>query len=185
MVNNIRNWCECLVVAVVISILIEMLLPDGNNKKYVKVVIGIYIIFVIINPIYEILNYNIDFKNILNFNNIEKSGDIKTSSNIDDYSNNIRKLYITGIESSIKEEIANLGYVADRVKVVTNYEYSEIEKIENKKVRKNIQTNNSTSINRIEPVVIENDNKQIHQYEDIKKYLAEKYFVKMENIVFN
>ena len=48
MVNNIRNWCECLVVAVVISLLIEMFLPDGNNKKYVKVVIGIYIIFVII-----------------------------------------------------------------------------------------------------------------------------------------
>ena len=46
MILKIKSWCEGIIVAIIISIIIEMLVPDGNNKKYVKVVIGIYIIFV-------------------------------------------------------------------------------------------------------------------------------------------
>ena len=59
MILKIRAWCEGIIIAIIISIIIEMILPDGKNKKYVKVVIGIYIMFVVLNPILEIINYDI------------------------------------------------------------------------------------------------------------------------------
>ena len=101
MINIIRKWCENLLVVVCISIIIEMLAPNGNNKKYIKVVIGIYIIFVTINPIFEIINYKISFDE---FNNIE-------SSSIHDISKDemIKKTYISAIEESIKKEIMDLN----------------------------------------------------------------------------
>ena len=43
MIEFFRSWCEGIIVAVIIAMLIEAILPEGNNKKYVKVVIGIYI----------------------------------------------------------------------------------------------------------------------------------------------
>ena len=51
MINWIGSWVQGIVIAVVISTIIEMILPDGNIKKYVRTVIGVYIVFVIISPI--------------------------------------------------------------------------------------------------------------------------------------
>ena len=50
MINWISNWAQGIIVAVIIGTIIEMVLPEGNCKKYVKVVIGIYILFSIISP---------------------------------------------------------------------------------------------------------------------------------------
>ena len=41
----ISDWVQGIIVAVIIVTIIEMILPNGNSKKYIKVVIGIYIIF--------------------------------------------------------------------------------------------------------------------------------------------
>ena len=38
----LKAWCENILVAVMISTLIEMMLPEGKTQKYIKVVIGIY-----------------------------------------------------------------------------------------------------------------------------------------------
>ena len=43
--NWISNWIQGIIIAVIIGTIIEMLLPEGNCKKYVKVVIGVYILF--------------------------------------------------------------------------------------------------------------------------------------------
>lgn len=63
MVLFLRNWCEQIIISIFISIILEMLIPAGNIKKYVKVVVGIYIMFVILNPIISNIQ-NIDFENI-------------------------------------------------------------------------------------------------------------------------
>ena len=61
MILAIKNWCEGIIIAIIISIIVELLLPNGNNRKYVKVVSGIYIMFVILNPLLEMLKYDINF----------------------------------------------------------------------------------------------------------------------------
>ena len=38
MIESIKAWVENIIIVVIISIIIEMILPEGNNKKYVKVV---------------------------------------------------------------------------------------------------------------------------------------------------
>ena len=51
MVSFISSWVQGIIIAVIISTIIEMILPDGNIKKYVRTVIGTFIVFVIISPI--------------------------------------------------------------------------------------------------------------------------------------
>ena len=60
MILKLREWCEGIIIAIIISIIIEMLIPDNKSKKYVKVIIGIYIMFVSLNPLLKILNYDYD-----------------------------------------------------------------------------------------------------------------------------
>ncbi|MCI8482131.1 MAG: hypothetical protein HFJ27_03470 [Clostridia bacterium] len=53
MIENLSLWAEQIIVAVIIATIIEMILPNGNNKKYIKAVIGVYVLFTIISPIFR------------------------------------------------------------------------------------------------------------------------------------
>ena len=59
MINGISSWAEQVIIAVIIGTIIEMILPKGNTEKYIKTVIGIYILYTIISPVIVIM------KNIL------------------------------------------------------------------------------------------------------------------------
>lgn len=169
MILRIRNWCEGIIVAVIISIIIEMLVPDGKNKKYIKVVIGIYIMFVCFSPILELLNY--DIKDI----NIFETKTLETAQTFNEY---MKEMYIVGIEKSIYDEIKELGYEVENIKVYTDLGYENIEKVE----LKNVIKNGKDEI--VKPVIIEKENNEKIEYSDIIKLLKEKYFLKEENIIF-
>ena len=47
----LSSWASGVIVAIIAATILEMLLPDGNNKKYIKVIIGIYVLFTIISPV--------------------------------------------------------------------------------------------------------------------------------------
>lgn len=73
MINFLSKWIEGIAIAVIVSSIFEMILPDGNIKKYIKIVLGVYIIFSIISPF-------VNSKELYNLN---------ISKEIDTYSNNI------------------------------------------------------------------------------------------------
>ena len=121
MIIKIRQWCEGIIIAVIISIIIEMIIPEGKNKKYIKVIIGVYIMFVSLTPILELLDYDFNFNKNMNYNTIETSQSIN---------NNIKDIYISGIEENLKNEIEELGYEVENIKIYTDINYENIEKIE-------------------------------------------------------
>ena len=51
MINFISLWAEQIVLAVIVATIIEMILPQNKNKKYIQMVIGVYVLFNIISPI--------------------------------------------------------------------------------------------------------------------------------------
>lgn len=162
MIIKIKQWCEGIIIAVVISILIEMIIPEGKNKKYIKVIIGIYILFVSLSPILEFLQYDFKFDEILKVDKVEVSQNFDRS---------IKEVYISGLEDNLKAEIENLGYIVDKVKIFTDINYEKIEKIELKIIGKD----------NIEKIVIGENNKR---YDDIEDLIKENYFVDNEKIIF-
>ena len=122
MILAIKNWCEGIIIAIIISIIVELLLPNGNNKKYVKVVSGIYIMFVILNPILEMLKYDINFENMFNFG--------ETQQVTQTMSQDIKDIYVVGIKESIKQDIEKLGYNVETLEILLDSNYENIEKIE-------------------------------------------------------
>ena len=170
MIFKIKAWCEGIIVAIIISIIVEMLIPEGNNKKYVKVVIGIYIMFVVINPILELLNYNFNFENILKTD---------TEETFVVAENDTRDVYIIGIQEMIKSDLSELGYDVENVNVIVDTNYENIEKIE-------IDVEQKSKDIIIKPIVIgQKDDTDDFDHSEILAYFKEKFFLDEDKIFFN
>ena len=122
MVGKLKLWTQNIIISVVISIIIEMILPDGSNKKYVKVVSGLYILYVIINPILNLgsKTYNFELKNLL-----VNEQTVATFSE-----NDVAKTYILSMENALNAKIEEMGYMVEMVEFTITSDYSEIVKIE-------------------------------------------------------
>lgn len=207
MITFIRTWAEGVIVAVIVASIIEMILPEGSSKKYIKVVIGIYILFVIVTPVInKFSNKSLDVSSIVDFENKEEYKQVSSSNLEEKNSMNIRSMYEMNLKSDIKTKIQNRGYVVENVSVdISDDEKYTINKIEVKISGKQKEKTNYkkkekeviTIVNNIEKVKIDlskNENKdeeekeyQISEKEatNLKEYLNSNYDVDIKNIQIN
>ena len=206
--NFLNSWLQGIIVAVVIATIIDMIMPNGNSRKYVKVVLGIYVVFNIIAPIVN--KFAGEDLKVSSFTNIE--GAIKemdtyntSSSNINiskSNEENIKQIYIANLKQDIKAKLEGKNYDIERVNITLenseNYELKEIEVYINSKKEK--KDNNDVSINQIENINIQveineentkNDEKPQSnkipesKQKEIKQYLSGIYEINEENIHIN
>lgn len=174
MINIIKNWCEGIIVAIMISIIIELLLPNDNNKKYVKVVSGIYIMFVVLNPILNILQYDIDLENIFSYK--EK---IKEENYEETVMQDLEDIYVVGIKESIKNDVENIGYEVKDIKITLDENYENITEIKLKVIE------NKSNIKNIENVEIGKERvESSEEYAEIIDFLNNNYLISKEKIFF-
>lgn len=56
----IKEWVTTIVVFVLIATVVDFLLPNSKMHKYVKMVVGLLLITIIINPIFSLLSKNFE-----------------------------------------------------------------------------------------------------------------------------
>lgn len=130
----IKDWAEGIVVAVIIATILEILLPDNKNKKYISTVIGIYILFTIISPIIsKVTGQSINLKDFTN-----KDTSLSTSSTMNNIallenSSNVEDVYIKTLKSDITDKLETKGYSTDyidlKISMSSKDNYGEIEGI--------------------------------------------------------
>lgn len=190
MINGISTWAKSIILAVIIATILEMILPEGNNKKYIKTVIGVYILFTIISPIISKLNggnIQIDASKYENYFNSQNY--TMASTNVVDI--NLDNAYISSMKSDIKQRMKEKGYEVKSlnadIELKNEERYGTIKSIK-LTLRKNTSSN---VINSIEKVEINISNEQVNNTEnslqesekrEIKKYLSETYSIDESNI---
>lgn len=113
MIEWITSWAQGIIIAVIIATIIEMIVPDGNCKKYIKVAIGVYILFSIISPVIsKITGKNFNISEEFNLEKFYKEADSKSIYNDlnSNNSNNIMDIYITNLKSDLTAKLKNKGY---------------------------------------------------------------------------
>ena len=98
-----------------------MILPEGNSKKYIKVVIGIYVLFTIVSPIItEISGKEIQVSDIIDLDEyIEEAKTTSETQNQMEIQNedNILDIYVSGIKEDMKAKIEAKGYVVNNINI--------------------------------------------------------------------
>lgn len=209
MIEFIKSWANQIIVAVIIATIFEMLLPNGNNKKYIKMIIGLYVLFTIIQPIItKVTRNNIDISDF----NYKKyfNEDVLESSSQDFEDNNsklIKQAYIDNIKSDIKTKLKQKGYevISCNVNIINSGNEEEYGIIENislkiKKVAdeeksteetsniikvENVDINISNSSNNNTNNTEEKSNLSEKEKTEIIEYLANEYSINKKDIVIN
>ena len=130
----LSDWAGGIIFAVIIGTRIEMLLPEGNSKKYIKVVIGIYVLFTIVSPIItKFTGESVEVSDILELDKyIEEAEEASKSQNTiqDSNQNSIMSMYESGLKSDIQAKVQGKGYIVNSINIsITNDESYTIENI--------------------------------------------------------
>lgn len=155
MINFLSSWVKNLSLALIVVSILEMLLPNNKTKKYIKMVMGLYILFSIIAPFVNnsnVLNFNIEdvysnySKEISSTSATSTTGEVNQAS-MDD---RLNKLYKEQLESDITQKVEEKGYDVRKCKVEAHVSESDtgIESITIEIDGKNDNTENSNNSNK-------------------------------------
>ena len=201
MIKFINSWAQGIILAVIIATIIEIIIPEGNNKKYVKTVIGLYILFIIIYPlITKISNNKFNFDSIIAKTSKEVSMyDSKVANSIET-NTYIENTYKNNLKEKIKEKIEEKGYtVLDfNIYIETQNEetYGQINSIVLKLQKANKEQNTIKGVNKIEEINVNIKNNKTEnlkkekeltdsEIKSIKEYLNNMYSIEEERIHIN
>ena len=215
MIEFMSSWVKGLGLAIVIISILEMLLPNNKTKKYIRMVMGIYILFTMISPF-------ISKQNVFNSNdiNLEEYATTETSISLNQSSmdERIEQLYIQELEKDITKKLKEKGYKTTsckvKAKISDQEEETKITKIkvsiqklqqeeqDNTKEKQDLENQIVTQIQKIKPIdtTIKQENKEGQKegstenkstkvnksdIQNIKKFLIEEYGVNEKCLEIN
>lgn len=159
MINFLSSWVKNLALVLIIVSILEMILPNSKIKKYVKMVMGLYILFSIISPFIENGN-EFSFENInVNFDtdNVKATSSITERVDQTSMDNRLNQIYKEQLQKDIIQKITNEGYDVESCKVFAHISEND-SGIENiiLKINSKIETDDSQEENRdtIENVIV-------------------------------
>ena len=168
MIEFLSSSIKSLGVAIIIVSILEMLLPNNKIKKYIRMVMGIFILFNIIAPFIQNKDkFDLNEISLENFTQTETV----SSTNVNQVSMNqrIEKLYTQEMEKDITKKVEEKGYVVEDCNVIANIKDEEnetkITQIRLSISKKQEQADTNENTNSIEETI---ENKIVTEIQKIK-----------------
>lgn len=162
MIANISSWAKAIVLAVIIVSILEMLLPNNKTQKYIKMVMGLFILYNIISPfINNSKSFCFEEKDLEEY---YKNGSNSLELNQESMDRRLEELYIQEIEKDIVKKVEKQGYKVRSCKVKAKISDDE----------------NETGISKIYLRVEKDESRKEEKDED--KELEDKLILKIQDI---
>ncbi len=200
MITYISSWARQVIVSVVVAIILEMILsPNSKSTKYIKTVIGIYVVYTIIAPGLKLIGgKNLDFANI-DYENYLTSSEIyqNLESNVSKIeTDSFEETYKLNLKQDMENKLREKGYIISNIKLEVNLEenneqYGRIKNIELNISRKANEDNNENEKSEIgvDKIKIgEQTNSTIkkelteEEEREIKMFISEEYGINNKQI---
>jgi len=206
MIGWLSSWAQAIIIAVVIGIIIEMILPEGSSKKYIKVVVGVYILFTIISPVItKFTDKSLTVSETLKLEeyiDTVKEKELKPNLLQEENSASIREIYIGNLKADIQNKLKGKGYIVTNIildvgnddnyilrKIILNISKKENQEEVQNETKQEIEIINEVNIGTWQQeendVTKERKKARISSIEQkqIKEYLSSVYEINEKNIV--
>lgn len=155
MINFLNNWIEQIAISAIIVSVFELILPNGNLKKYIKIILGVYIIFCLISPFVNASElYNLDDIKLDEYVDTSKA---QTNLNQTSIDSRLQELYIDQLKNDIKLKVEEHGYTIYKCNIDADLNTSS----ENPGIHEiDLILENNKNLNNIEKIEINPNSKQ-------------------------
>lgn len=160
MIESLSNYALAIICASFLINIIQMILPSGENRKYVLFVCGVIITIILIEPVIKFLNKEIDITSIFKENEALYTK-IETEKYQGYYEEELIKTYKNNIQSDIVNRLNQSGYKVHEIKC----EYDE-KTMEPKYLKLQIESDSGL----IQPVRIEVSNNKIQKEDNLSAF---------------
>lgn len=183
MLEGFYGWINTIVVTIIFSAFVEMLMPSNNMKKYIKLVLGLLIMAVILEPVlqymkkgYSLSGYSFKYTNILDSSYIKQESETYSQKQQD----SVVKLYKQNLEEKMAEGIKklvsnkNVSVSVDIVDDINNKNFGDINKV-------TVTLKDSIKkVDKVGKIQVDNDNntgqeKQEENFTDLKNKISALY----------
>ena len=197
MMNSIMGYVYTLVFFAIFVCVLEMIIPKGNTRKYIRLVSGIILTYIVISPIVSILSDVSTTKDNISEGIETLSQTYSLNKEVIGQEQYILNLFEQGMAKDIEKRVQECGYGIDDVKVKYNLsddnEINEITYISFKVEERinNEQTGYSVEKVNIDIAInddIDNSSKiELSNEEEkkIKESICEAYQIDFENVYIN
>ena len=159
---TISSWILSIAGVVVLSILLDLFLPEGKLNSYIKTIFNFVIILVVITPLPELFNKDFDTSTMFSNSQIVLQ---------EDYIYQLNRDKLTMLETTIEDTLSNSGYKNIDVSISANIFVIEM-KIE-------------TIFVDLSNLVIQQNDENINIKNEVVKCITSIISINKENIVFS
>lgn len=126
MLSFLVSWAEQLIIALIIIVMIEMIIPNSSYRKYIKLVLGIFIIYTIFSPLVNNKMNKIEFGEM--FAKEFKTANITYNETAAiNYEQQIEETYKEKFKEALSENLKEKGYELKNMNLDVTYEKEEIQ----------------------------------------------------------
>ena len=182
MIEFLRNWVEQIAITIIIVSIFELILPDGKLKKYIKIILGVYVVFCIISPFVDNSLYSFDKLDEIDLGDYVENAISTENTTVNQESMDLRlqELYIQELENNIEAQVQEYGYNMSKCDIDADLSSSSenpgIHSIKLELQEKGRISNiESVEINISNNTNIEEDQNNDQKTKELKKSLAEHY----------
>ena len=108
--NEIAVWLTSIAAVVILSVLVDVILPEGSIRKFINGIMAVIVMLVIIAPVPNFLNTKINFSPQ---NSVVSAPDTE-------YITNVYKSKIRLLEKNVDGELENCGYSGTKTTVAVD-----------------------------------------------------------------
>lgn len=182
MVEFLVSWAEQLIIALIIIIMLEMIIPNNSYRKYIKIILGIFVLYVIFNPLIKnkITDFNIE-QEVNNQTKVISITEAQTSTI--NYNSQIENAYKQKFKENIATSLNEKGYKLNNINL--DIKYDSQEKIETNKLELRITKKEENKNIKIDKVKISEEKQDISNQEldELKKEISNTYDIDISKIL--
>lgn len=185
----LKDWIMSVVTTVIFITILELILPEGSIKKYVKLATGLLIMVAVLSPIFKIFSDNVSLnERISSYTaNLSSYSKVDTKKANEEFKKKTKEAFVVSLKESIQKEIknkTNKEYIVAELKIreaKNELDFDGIQYIEIKKVPKKEEV---VTVEKVEIGEGSKTKQTVQRENDVLKVLEEDFNIKGTEVKF-
>lgn len=152
MIEIFRNWIVAMLCLGILIVIVQLVIPKTNLRKYVYSLIGIVTVITIVSPIVDVLktgNVSSSISSVLDSMSSNEDTITVNSDGLQDEQNELLKVqFIENLKSDIMFKLAHKDVVVNSINISVDDDYN-VTKIEVKIAKINVEKTSLNSVNEV------------------------------------